>query len=504
MTDSGSILLTVLWTLPLAGAAITLLLGTTPRTARVLAVGFAGLEVLLSLLLFGGGGTGQFRFTQRVPWVPAWGVSYRVGVDGISMFLVMLSAVMTLFAILASGSELPRGKQYLALLLTLESATVGSFVALDLVLFYLFWELMLVPVYLLIVGWGGPNRARAGLRFLIYSFVGSLFMLVSIIALGYEAFTLHHQWTFSLVRLVGLPLSPVAAGWLFAGFAIAFAVKAPLWPFHGWLPEAYTEAPLPVAAVLSGVLSKAGVYGFLRFALPLFPVAARHFLPVLGVLAVVGILYGAVLALTQQNMRRILAFSSLSHMGLILLGAFAVTAIAVEGTVLQMVNHGIIIGALFFLVGMMELRTGGSDLHALGGLARRAPVMAGLALGIVLAALGLPGLNGFAGEFLILLGVFQRVPGWGWAAIVAVVLAAAYMIRFFQGAWHGSGEDRGELGGRDLLGRERVVLVPLLLLMVLLGLWPSWLVGRVAPAAQRVTDRVGLVAPRIPGRGVSR
>lgn len=504
MTYSGSILLTALWTLPLVGAAVTLLLGSAPRPARVLAVGFAGLEVLLSLLLFGSGGPGPFHFTQRVPWVPAWGVTYHVGVDGISMFLVMLTAVMTLFAVLASNAARERSRQYLALLLILESATVGTFVALDLVLFYLFWELMLVPVYLLIVGWGGPHRARAGMRFLIYSFVGSLFMLVSIIALGYEGFLVHHQWTFGLTRLIGLPLGPVAEGWLFAGFAIAFAVKAPLWPFHGWLPEAYTEAPLPVAAVLSGVLSKAGVYGFLRFALPLFPVAARHFLPVLGILAVIGILYGAVLALTQRNMRRILAFSSVSHMGLILLGAFAVTTVAVEGTVLQMVNHGIIIGALFFLVGMMELRTGGADIDALGGLARRAPVMAGLALGIVLAALGLPGLNGFAGEFLILLGVFQRVPGWGWAASVALVLAAAYMIRFFQGAWHGTGEDHGELGGSDLMGRERVVLVPLLMLMLLLGLWPSWLVGRVAPAAQRVTDRVGLVAPTAPQKGVSR
>lgn len=409
--------------LPVLGALVLFLMPRECKPARLAAMGFALVTLGLSLFLLGGQGT-----SVNAAWIPAFGVRFHIAADGLSLFLVIMTSLVTLAA-LGFVRNVDRANAFFGLMLLLEATAIGAFLSLDLFLFYIFWELMIIPAYLLIGGWGGAQRQRAAIKFLIYSLVPSLFMLVGILVLVFAGSVQTGVLTFSLQSLLGTHLSLTYQIWIFISFALAFLVKAPVWPFHSWMPDAYGEANPQVAAMLSGILSKTGLYALIRFAFPLFPEAAKVLAPWLAGIAIVSILYGAVIALTHKDGRMVIAYSSLSHLGLVFLGIVALNAQGLDGAVLQMVNHGLYATALFLLFGLVETATGTRDLTKLGGLQRTAPLWAGIFLFVVMAALGLPGLNGFAGEFLLLLGIFKTSALWAWLAIMAVILAAAYFIR---------------------------------------------------------------------------
>ena len=487
-------ILSLILFLPLLGAA---LLAFVPQkkagVAGGLALGTAVLDFLLSLTLLPGlsGGVGTFRFTEKAPWIPSFGINYFLGVDGISVFMVLLTTFLSIPIIWAAWSVRERARDFLILMLILETASLGTFLSLNLFLFYVFWELMLIPVYLLIVGWGGPARKAAALKFIVYSLFASLFLLLGLITLEVITAINLGRPILDLTVLSSLPLPFILQIWLFLAFGLAFAVKIPLFPFHAWMPGAYLEAPAPVTAALSGILSKAGIYGFLRFSFLLFPAAAVHFWPLLAGLGLAGMLYGAFVALTAKDTKRVVAFSSFSHVNLIVLGIFAFNLQGIEGGVLQMVNHGIIAVALFLLLGMAEERGWTRDLDRLGGLARQTPVFAGLFMLAALAALGLPGLNGFTGELLLLLGVFRTAPWLAVVAMLAVVLASAYAIRLLQGIFHGPAPaDGGSRAMKDLRWKEVALLAPLFLLIVGIGWWPRPIPALSAAGARRTLQVV--------------
>jgi NADH-quinone oxidoreductase subunit M len=487
--------LTLIVALPALGAVAV---GVLPRA---LAWGVALLFALADLLLASAvvvnfdPGTPRAQYTVGQLWAPSFGITFALGVDGLSLFLVALNALLTVVAVGASSGHARRGdrpRQYLALLLLLSAGMQGVFLATNLFLFYVFWEVMLVPAYLLVGIYGGPRRVYAAIKFFLFTAVGSLIMLVGIIALGAEVSGASHRaFTLDLPALLAAGVPEGAQVPLFLALGAAFAVKAGLFPFHSWVPDAYEAAPAPVAVLIAGVMAKTGVYGFLRFCIPLFPQAARTLAPLLGILAVTGILYFAVLALVQTDFRRLLAYVSISHMGVIVLGLFALNAEGVEGGVLQMVNHGITIAALFLIAGWIEQRAGTRDLTQFSGLATRLPVLATVFLIAALSALGLPGLNSFAGEFLAFLGAFRANVTLGAIGTAVVIPAAWYMLRFFQGVMEGppAGDRgtevpahgpvaaalarRGRAGMADLRPGELAVLLPLLLLIFALGAAPN-------------------------------
>ncbi len=478
-------LLSVIIFLPLVAGALLLCL---PRGwAKPWALLWASVDVVLAAILiarFDVNARG-LQFTENIPnWIPGFGVGYSVGVDGLSIFLVGLTTLISAVAIGASlWSITTRVKEYLALMLLLETGVLGVFLATDLFLFYVFWEVMLIPAYFLIGTWGGPRRAYAAIKFVLYTAVGSLLMLVGVITLG----VLHQfnggpnaTFTLDLAQLAKTPLSNTEQIWLFLAFFAAFAVKVGLVPLHSWLPDAYTEAPTPVTVMLSGVMTKTAAYGFLRFCIGLFPSATHTLVPLMEVLAVVSILYGAVLALTQSDFKRLIAYSSISHLGVVVLGLFALNTQGIEGGVLQMVNHGITTSALFFIAGYMEARTGTRKLEDFGGQALRWPLLAVVFLIAALSSLGLPGLNSFAGEFVALLGVFRSNVVYGILGTLVVIPAAWYLLRFFQGIMQGPEPERGPVAaaGRkgtanDLELNELAVLLPLLVLIFVIGFVPG-------------------------------
>jgi NADH-quinone oxidoreductase subunit M len=473
------------------------------------------------LTQFASGASG-FQFAEHAAWLPDFGINYALGVDGLSLFLVGLNALLTLVAVGASWSVVRSGdrtRQYLALMMVLSTGMQGVFLATNLFLFYVFWELMLVPAYLLVGMFGGPRRAYAAIKFVIYTAAGSLLMLVGIIAMGAVASSVTHSaYTLDLQPLLGLGravngIAPIAQDTqipLFLAFAAAFAVKSGLFPLHSWVPDTYSQAPVPVAVLVAGVMAKTGVYGFVRFCVGLFPLAAHALAPLLGTLAVIGILYFALQALVAQDFMRLLAYVSISHMSVIILGIFALNIQGIEGAVVQMVNHGIVIAALFLIAGAIEARTQSRRLADFGGLAVRLPWLATVFMIAALAALGLPGLNSFAGEFLAFLGAFQWNVVFGGLATLVVIPAAWYMLRFFQGVMEGpervvtvadiaagdgavavtadgavAGADsdptsaRPRLGLVDLRWGEWLVLLPLLALIFYLGFVPGVLTARI-------------------------
>lgn len=464
------------------------------KRARTLAIVATLIEIGLTAVAIGPvlglHGGAAYALSENRVWVPYLGINYHIGVDGISLVLVLLTSVVTFVSLFTMHPDGDRVPQHLALLLLTEAASMGIFLSLDLVLFYLFWEAVLIPAYLLILGWGGAGRVRAAQRFLIMSLAGSLFMLVGIVAFASAATAKVGGFTFDLPTLVALHVHLVGAGatLAFIAFALAFAIKSGLFPVHVWLPDAYTEAPMDTSIMLSSVLSKAGIYAFLRFLIPLFPNLSARYSWILILLGVVAILYGAFIALRQTDMKRILAYSSLSHMGLMVAGVFALDVIGTQGAVLQMVSHGVVIAALFALVGMLEIRTNTRDIRAFGGMMSRAPILAGLGLVAAMAALGLPGLSSFAGEFLLLLGLFERNVALGVIATFGVILAAAYVLRLYQTAVHGriSGQAEGE-ARVDLTARDYVALVPMLAVSLLLGIIPGLVTARVTPALSHVS-----------------
>jgi NADH-quinone oxidoreductase subunit M len=410
-----------------------------------------------------------------IPWieVAGWEISFLMGIDGISILLVLLTTFLTPISILSTWTAIEeRVKEFMIFFLMLEVGMVGVFLSLDLFLFYVFWEFTLVPMYFLIGVWGGPNRMYAAVKFFLYTMAGSLLMLLAILWLGIS------QGTFSVPEIIAnASIPPNFQIWLFLAFAAAFAIKVPMWPLHSWLPDAHVEAPTAGSVILAGVLLKMGTYGFLRFNISMFPAASVRLAPWIAVLAVIGIIYGAMVSYAQKDVKKLVAYSSVSHLGFVMLGLFAINLQGIEGGILQMINHGISTGALFLLVGIIYERRHTRDMDAFGGLWKVLPVYAVLTLIVVLSSMGLPGLNGFVGEFTILLGAFgSKVLNSPWFAVLAaigVILAAVYLLNMFQKLFLGEVDKEENRKLLDMNAREIVTLVPLIILIFWIGLYPS-------------------------------
>ena len=435
-----------------------------------------------------------FQFVSRHPWIEAWGISWHLGVDGISLFLVLLTGLLFPLAILGidpHNDDPARDKPYFAWLLLLEAGVMGSFISLDLFLFFVFFEIVLVPMYFLIGGWGYEGRVYAATKFFLYTMVGSAFMLVSILAtvfiarnngLGYV--------TFDLVELANEAEFAASTGrWLFFGFAVAFAVKVPVFPLHTWLPDAHTQAPTAGSVVLAGVMLKLGTYGMLRFGLYLFPEAAYWSRYLWLTLATIGIIYGAIAATMQKDLKRLVAYSSVAHLGFIVLGTFAFTTQAITGSVIQMVNHGVSTGALFLMVGMIYERRHTRQIAELNGIQKVAPIFAAAFMVVMLSSIGVPGLNGFVGEFLVLIGSFATARWWVVIAATGVILAALYLLWAYQRVFHGE-PDEENATFRELRWGEAMVILPFLAAIFFAGLYPKPMLDRIEPAVDALVERV--------------
>jgi NADH-quinone oxidoreductase subunit M len=458
---------------------------------RIVGVGAAGASLALSLWLLFSFDTSNpdMQFVQTFHWVPALNINYLVGVDGISLWMVVLTAFLGLIALLFSFSQKEGLRNFVALMLALEAGTLGVFLALDTILFYVFWELMLVPTYFLIGIWGEGRRVYATMKFVIYTLVGSLLMLVAILSLTMVHYGATHEVTFDLRVLTLTHIDPSMQTWMFLFFFLAFAIKMPVFPLHSWLPHAYVACPIPTLILLTGAMSKTGAYGFLRFCLPLFPETVESFAMVIGLLAATGMVYGAWIAIAQKDLKALVAYSSISHLGFIVIGIFANNGTGIEGSLLQMINHGIIASALFLIVAFIEVRTGTRNLDELRGLSKAMPVLYGAFMLIMLAALGLPGLNGFVGEFLILMGVWTSSMFSGLSGILvlmgalSIVFASIYMLYMFQGSMQGKSDSLPE-GLTDIDQREFKLIFPACLLIVLIGLYPKPFIDRVTPSVE--------------------
>jgi NADH-quinone oxidoreductase subunit M len=488
----GFPLLTTLVVLPAVGAALVV---AVPRTRPEL-VKIIGLTVSLAVLVTAGytlyqfqTGTPAFQFLSHHVWIKEWGISWYLGIDGISLFLVVLTAVLFPFALLGADPH-HDVKAYTAWMLVLEAGCLGVFLALDLFLFFVFWEIVLVPMYFLIGGWGYERRVYAALKFFIYTMSGSALMLVGILTLVFLHASHTHHLTFDLQALATeQSFGATTARWLFAAFAVSFAIKVPIFPLHTWLPDAHTEAPTAGSVILAGVLLKLGTYGFLRFGLYLFPKVAHDAAPILLTLGVIGIVYGAIVAAVQRDLKRLIAYSSVAHLGFIILGTFALTTQGVEGGVLQMVNHGLSTGALFLLVGMVYERRHTRQIADFGGIQKVAPVFAGVFMVVMLSSVGLPGLNGFVGEFLVLIGTFVTHRWWAVVATTGVILAAVYLLWAYQRVFHGVPEGENATFP-ELRWKEGAVLAPVIALIVFLGVYPKPVLDRMGPSVRSLVERV--------------
>ena len=433
-------------------------------------------------------GTAGYQFVTDHSWIKSFGIHWKLGVDGISLFLIALTGL--LFPLALIGPVVNENvKSYVAWLLVLEGACMGTFLALDLFVFFVFFEVVLVPMYFLIANWGHGRRDYAAMKFFLYTLAGSAFLLVAMLALVF----LHarsHPITFDLIALAKDPgVSGATARWLFLGFAVAFAVKVPLFPLHTWLPDAHTEAPTSGSVILAGILLKMGTYGLLRFCLELFPKASVDLAPLMITLAVIGIIYGAIVAAVQKDMKRLVAYSSVAHLGFIVLGTFAFTSQGMSGGVIQMINHGVSTGALFLLVGMIYERRHTRQISELSGLQKAAPMMAAIFTVVMLSSIGLPGLNGFVGEFLVLSGSFGPHRWWAIVATLGVVLAAVYLLWMYQRVFHGVPEGENATMP-DVNWREKLVLAPLLLLIVGMGVYPKPILDRINPSVDQLIHHV--------------
>ncbi len=487
--------LTLMLFLPLAG---TILVAFAPRNDELLkrlglVVSFV--TFLVSLVVFAQfkSGVAGFQLVERLTWVKEWGISYALGVDGISLFLVLLTTFLFPICFLASGRIDKRVKEYVIALLLTEWALIGVFLAIDMILFYIFWEAVLIPMYLLIGIWGYERRIYATIKFFLYTLAGGLLMLVGIVALHIAVQNSTGNATFLYTQLAGM--APALAfgtqAWLFASLAIAFAVKVPIFPFHTWLPDAHTEAPTAGSVILAGVLLKMGTYAFIRFSIPLFPDVARQAAPYMMAAAVIGILYGAAVSAVQSDLKRLVAYSSVSHLGFVVLGLFSFTLSGMQGSMLQMVNHGLSTGALFLLVGMLYERRHTRAIEDFGGIASVAPLYSMFFLVVALSSLGLPGLNGFVGEFFILLGSFDASRLASILGTGGVVGAAVYLLWAYQRTFHGPVTNNENRVLKDLTRRERLVLVPIVAFIVLIGVWPRPFLDRIEPSVQKVVTSLG-------------
>ncbi len=498
-------LLSVLVFLPAAGAVALLFF---PRSAvgaaRIFALAVSILELALSLPLWTRFDLAQhgFQFREHIPWIPQLGIAYSVGLDGLSLLLVLLTTVLTPVSLLFSYSHVEKEVRGFSLaFLVLETGMLGSLVALDLALFYVFWEVMLVPMYFIIGIWGGPRRIYASMKFFLFTMSGSLLMFLAILFLAIRHQAATGLWSFALEDLYRLSFTGRTETLLFLAFAIAFAIKVPVFPLHTWLPDAHTEAPTAGSIILAGVLLKLGVYGYLRFAMPLFPGAAMRFAPWLGVLGVIGVIYGAMVAYAQHDMKRLVAYSSVSHLGLVVMGVGAFTTLSLSGSILQMINHGLSTGALFLLVGCLYERRHTRELDAYGGVATVVPVTTALFLIATLSSIGLPGLNGFVGEFTILLGTWTSAHRW-WsvAAASGVILSAVYMLTLVQRVFWNPFAHEENRKLTDMRPSEFVAAATLVVLMVWIGVRPNDVLDRIRPAVETLQQAVAAKqAAALPG-----
>jgi NADH-quinone oxidoreductase subunit M len=498
MTATGFGELTLLLAIPVLGAALLLFMPRRQSGALFfLALVASAADFLWSLKIFNlfDPSNGDMQLVERMPWMPNFGINYILGIDGISLFLVLLTTLLMPLALLASWSVKDKVKEYLIFMLLLETGMLGAFLALDLFLFYVFWEVMLVPMYFLIGVWGGERRIYAALKFVIYTMAGSLLMLVAIIYLATRHAQLTQVFTFDLLELYGLNLPFDQQLWLFLAFALSFAIKVPLFPFHTWLPDAHVEAPTAGSVILAGVLLKLGTYGFLRFALPLFPAAAEALLPSLIALSVIGVIYGAAVAMMQTDIKKLVAYSSVSHLGFVMLGLCALNMQGVQGAIYQMLNHGLSTGALFLLVGMIYDRRHTRMIDDFGGLWQQMPVFSSILLFVTFSSIGLPGLNGFVGEFLILLGAFAVAPAWTAMAATGVILGAIYMLWMFRRVIFGPLKHAENQRLQDLNGRELTLLAPILLLILFMGIYPQPFLSRIELAVELTLKRIHAEAP---------
>jgi NADH-quinone oxidoreductase subunit M len=494
--------LTVLVLVPAVGAAAVALVPN--RVVRPwfyevagTVVGVATLAVAVAVAVEFKVGDGGYQLVSDHIWAKELGIHWSLGIDGISLFLVVMTAL--LFPLSLLGARVRRDpRSFVAWVLLLEAACLGSFVSLDLVLFFLFFELTLVPSYFIIGGWGYARRGYAAIKFFIYTFAGSAFLLVGILAVAFLHQSQTGVLTFELPALMHTRLSGTEGVLLFLAFTAAFAVKAPIFPFHTWSPDAYAEAPTAGAVLLAAVMAKLGTYGIVRFDLNLFPQATRTLAPWLLTLAVIGILYGGLVACAQRDMKRLLAYSSLAQIGFIVLGTFALNSQGLAGGVLQMVNHGLIIAALFILVGWIYERRGTWQVTSLKGLQASAPVMAGVFTVAMLASIGVPGLNGFVGEFLILIGTFLAHRWWAVVAIMGTIVAAVYLLWAYQQVFHGA-PTPVDTKTRDLGWSERLIIAPLIILIVAIGVFPKPVLDRITPSVDQLVIHVDRVThTRIP------
>ena len=504
-------LLNLICYLPLAGALLMMIFVNKENSSALKATAtlVAGLDFVISIplwFLYKPGGV-EFQFATQFDWIPSVGVQYIFGVDGFSVLLILLTTLLGFIAVYSSFTAITeRKKEYYISLLVLQTGMLGVFCSLDFILFYVFWEVMLVPMYFLIGVWGGPRRLYAAIKFFLYTLVGSVLMLVGILTLyfynagGLAALGLQglgNVPTFSIPHLFTIaPLIPSGVQfWVFLAFFVGFAIKVPMFPFHTWLPDAHVEAPTAASVILAAVLLKMGTYGFVRLSLPLLPEATVNAVGWIGVLAIIAIIYGALVAMAQKDMKKLVAYSSVSHMGFIMLGLFALNEPGLRGAILQMLNHGVSTGALFLLVGIVYERRHNRMIAEYGGLAKVMPIYAMFFLVITMSSIGLPTLNGFIGEFLILIGAYNH--SWVWALFAAsgIVLGAAYMLWLYQRVFFGEMTNEKNKDLADLNRREQWTLIPLIVIAFWIGLYPKPFLDRMAPTVDRVLERVATAMP---------
>src|SRR5215471_9125631 len=499
-------ILSLITYLPLLGAVIIALFlpRSGLRAPKVVATLTTVLTFVLSLIMLSHfqGGTHKLQLVEYASWIPSIGVAYFLGVDGISILLVLLTTLLSVIVVVCSYSQIEENEHaYYACLLFLETGMLGVFVALDFFLFYIFWEIMLVPMYFLIGIWGHGRRLYSAIKFFLYTLFGSVFMLLGILALYFFNGNPDYgtgKLTFNIIELINtlkVPTQPIFAGLsaqdlIFLAFFLGFAIKVPMFPFHTWLPDAHTDAPTAGSVILAGVLLKMGTYGFVRFSLPLLPQASQHMIGFIAFLAIIGIIYGALVAMAQHDMKRLIAYSSVSHMGFLMLGVFALNVEGVSGGILQMINHGVTTGALFLLVGIIYERRHTREIAAFKGLSTTVPVFA-VIFGITMfSSIGLPGLNGFVGEFLILVGMFKTSVTYAAFAVLGIVLGAAYMLWLYQRTMFGTPDTPENQTMRDMNWREIGYMLPLIILMFWIGLYPRPYLNLMPPTVQHYVTQM--------------
>lgn len=491
----GFPLLSLLIFLPLAGAVVLAIFvpSNQEKLLKVLALGLTCLIFFISLLLYKyfDISTHEMQFVEHIPWIESFGISYYLGIDGISLLLILLTTLITPICILCSWEHIKdKVKAYLCLFLFLETGMLGVFMALDFFLFYVFWEVMLIPMFFIIGVWGGERRLYAAIKFFLFTFLGSLFMLIGIITLYYAHGEMTSVYTLNVMELVKSPVSADLQFWIFLAFFLGFAIKVPMFPFHTWLPDAHVEAPTAGSVILAGILLKMGTYGFIRFSIPLLPNASIQLAPFIIALSLVAILYGAWLSLNQRDMKKLVAYSSVSHMGFVMLGMFLLNMEGLKGSVLQMINHGVSTSGLFLIVGLLYERRHTRMIDAYGGVFKRMPFYTILTFIIILSSFGLPATNGFVGELHVLIGAYRGNPLFALVVVGGVILGAAYLLWMFQRVMLAK-ESRKENG--DLLEinfREIVTLVPIIVLIFWIGLYPDPFIEIIEPPVEHILSQL--------------